>query len=141
MRIKLIAGNALVLVRGYADGEQGPWRRDLDASRASIRLHENTNPNAASNEYALEFQSELAGVRIGLSTAGGATYGNEDLPNLRAAEVADILTALAGDCPSSTPSTSVGPIAVEILEGQVYPEHSEDDRRARVHLLAFLKAD
>ena len=98
-------------------------------------LHENANPNAMPAEYALTFRPGLTRVAVGQS----ATYGNDDLPNLRAAEVAMIVAALVDNtCESPSPNTSAGKIDVEILEGRVYPERSEVDRKARVHVLVFL---
>jgi hypothetical protein len=64
---------------------------------------------------------------------------NKDLPNLQGAEAAAILKTLV-DCSGQTPNTDVGSIAIEILEGRVYPEHNEVDRTARVHLLVSLKS-
>jgi hypothetical protein len=138
MRIKLLAGSAIVLVRGYADGEQGPWERKLDPpSRAIVRLHENTKPTP--DEYALNFRPELTSVQIGRPETKNTTYINKDLPNLRGAEAASIINALVGSCPAPTAGLSAGTVTAEVLEGQVYPDHSEIDRKARVHLLVFLK--
>jgi hypothetical protein len=139
MRLQVMAGRALVLVRGYADGEQGPWRQNLDPSLATVRLHENADPNTKQPEYALTFRPNLTQVSVGKDGPNGSTYGNDDLPNLRGEEVSEILSALIGRCPESLPNTSAGTMPIEVLEGRVYPQHSEIDRKGRVHLLVFLK--
>jgi hypothetical protein len=140
MRLQIMAANALVLVRGYADGEQGPWRQTLDSSRATtVSLHENAKPNAKEIEYSLTFRPDLTQVAIGQSGPRGTTYGNDDLPNLRGQETSEIISALVGTCPQTIPNTAAGMIPVEVLQGRVYPQHSEIDRKARVHLLVFLK--
>jgi hypothetical protein len=139
MRLQIMAGSAYLLVRGYADGEQGPWRRNLDPSLATVRLHEIANPNVQQPEYALTFRPYLTQVAIGQGAHQSGTYGNNDLPNLRGEVASRIISALVGTCPQSTPNTAVGEIPVEVLQGRVYPQHSEPDRKARVHLLVFLK--
>jgi hypothetical protein len=62
-------------------------------------------------------------------------------PNLRGAAVAEILTALIDGC-QQMGGTGVdarsSPTEVEILDGQVYPQHSVPDRKARVHVVAYL---
>ena len=62
-------------------------------------------------------------------------------PNLRGAAVAEILTALIDGC-QQMGGTGVdarsSPTKVEILDGQVYPQHSVPDRKARVHAVAYL---
>ncbi|MEX3010114.1 hypothetical protein [Hoeflea sp. TYP-13] len=139
MRIKLLAADALVLVRGYADGERRRWQRDLDNSRAAIRLHENVDPNAKNDDFALTFRADATKHMLGVPSGGQTVYGNEDLPNLRAAEVAEILKKLVRKCSAPSPAASPGSIGIKILDGFVYPQHNEVDRKARVHLLVFLK--
>ncbi len=138
MRIKLLAGNATVLVRGYADGERGSGERKLDPpSRAIVKLHENTKRTP--DEYTLNFRPELTSIQIGRPKAKSPTYTNSDLPNLRGAEAASIINALVGSCSAPTAGPPAGTVTAEVLEGQVSPDHSEIDRKARVHLLVFLK--
>jgi hypothetical protein len=139
MRLQILAGRAVVLVRGYADGEQGPWRRGLDPSLATVRLHESVDPNAKQTEYAMNFRADQTQISVGQPGPNGPTYGNDDLPNLRGEETSEILSALVGSCPQVIPNTVPGDIPVEVLQGRVYPQHSEIDRKARVHLLVFLK--
>ena len=138
MRIKLLAGNATVLVRGYADGEQGFAERRLDpSSRAIVKLHENTKRTP--DEYALNFRPEITSVQIGRPNTKNPTYVSKDLPNLRGAEVASIINALVGSCSAPTAGPPAGTVTAEVLEGQVFPGHGVIDRKARVHLLVFLK--
>ncbi|SEC98348.1 hypothetical protein SAMN05519104_2509 [Rhizobiales bacterium GAS188] len=141
MRFQLLAGTGFVLVRGYADGERTNWRHPLGATPKLIQVHENAHPNVTPVDYALTFREALTPVSIGRQDKGGVTYGNEDLPNLRAAEAANILTILTDSCPQPVPSGSApaGTTTVSILDGRVYPEFRMVDRRARVYLLAFLK--
>jgi TolB-like protein len=142
MRIRQLAANATVsptvLVRGYADGDQGAGERRLDpSSRAIIKLHENTNRTP--DEYALTFRPDLTSVQIGRPNVRNPTYASKDLPNLRGAEAASIINALVGSCSAPTAGPPAGTVTAEVLEGQVSPNHSEIDRKARVHLLVFLK--
>jgi hypothetical protein len=138
MRLKLMAAEALVLVRGYADGEMAPWSHPADNSFTSIKVHENMTPDAPENNGGLNFRRELTSVSIGQEQNGHRSYTNVDLPNLRAEEVAKMLAALVR-CPQSMGNPSIGNPAVEILQGRVYPEHNKSDRRVRVNLLVFLK--
>jgi len=140
MRLQIMAGYAVILVRGYADGEQTGWSRKLDPDFATVQLHENARPNAQPIDYALTFKPDLTQVAIGKDSSNGPTYTNTDLPNLRGDMAARIISALVDDCPQTVPNTSVGTIPVEVLEGQVYSQHSEVDRKARVYLLVFLKS-
>ena len=141
MRIRQLAANATVsptvLVRGYADGDQGAGERRLDpSSRAIIKLHENTNRTP--DEYALTFRPDLTSVQIGRPNVRNPTYASKDLPNLRGAEAASIINALIGSC-SPTPGPPASALTAEVLEGQVSSDPGEVDRKARVHLLVFLK--
>ena len=135
MQLKLMASEALVLVRGYADGELSDWRESLKGAVYKIEVHENAHPDSPESTDGLVFREQLTPVSIGVEKKD---YGNEDLPNLRAAEVSALLNALI-HCPEPEPNTSVGSVAVQILEGRVYPAHRELDRKVRVHLLVFLK--
>jgi hypothetical protein len=102
-------------------------------------VHENIDPNSPEGENGLVFWEQQTPISIGqVEENRTTTCDNKDLPNLRAAEAAAILKTLV-DCSGQTPNTDVGSIAVEILEGRVYPEHNEVDRTARVHLLVSLK--
>jgi hypothetical protein len=139
MRLQLMAAEALVLVRGYADGQMAPWSNPVNNSLTSIRVHENMTPDAPEDNGGLNFRKELTSVAIGQEANGHTSYTNVDLPNLRAQEVWKKLTDVV-HCPQPTPNTSVGTLAVETLQGRVYPEHKKEDRRVRVHLLVFLKS-
>jgi hypothetical protein len=138
VRLKLLAADALVLVRGYADGEQGPWQRPLNPEFKDIQLHESANPNAKPADYALEFRQDLTHVVLGRSSTGYAKYGNEDLPDLRAKATVQIVTSLLKSCSPPT-NDPTGKIGVEILDGAIYQGTSAPDRKARVYLLIFLK--
>jgi hypothetical protein len=141
MRLKLRAGHTLVLVRGYADGEKTSWSRTLGPAPRTLMVHANTDPHAKQPEYALTFRAALSPVEVGRMDKGSAIYGNTDLPDLRGAAVAEILTALIDGCRriGGTGSfTEARPTPVEILDGQVYPQHSVPDRKARVHVVAYL---
>jgi len=139
MRLRMMAAEVLVLVRGYADGELSPWQEPLKKPFSNILVHENIDPNSPEGENGLVFWEQQTPISIGqVEENRTTTCDNMDLPNLRAAEAAAILKTLV-DCSGQTPNTDVGSIAVEILEGRVYPEHNEVDRTARVHLLVSLK--
>jgi hypothetical protein len=139
MRLRMMAREALLLVRGYADEELSPWREPLKKPFGDIVVHENIDPDSSEGENGLVFRAQQTPISIGqMEKNHTTTYDNKDLPNLRAAETAAILKTLV-DCSGHAPNTNVGNIAVEILEGRVYPEHNEVDRKARVHLLVFLK--
>jgi hypothetical protein len=139
MRLQMLAADSLVAVRGYADGERGPWEHPLDASRSKMQVHENADPTAKPADYALTFKPELSQVTVGLPASSYTKYGNEDLPNLRGAEAAAVVWTLVKTCQHQASGIPPGRIAVGILEGRVYHERSEEDRKARVHLLVFLK--
>lgn len=139
MRLQIMAGRAVILTRGYADGERTGWSQKLDPSFATVQLHENATPDAQPIEYALTFRPELTQVAIGKASTNGPIYGNTDLPNLRGEMAARIISLLVDDCPLNVPNFSPDTIPVQILEGQVYAQHSEIDRKARLHLLVFLK--
>jgi hypothetical protein len=134
MRLKLKAGRALVLVRGYADGELASWQGKLYPPRGDIQIYDMVNP--ASSEYDLTFKSQLKPTPVGRPDSKYTTYVNDDLPNLRAQEAQNIIAPLLDSC--SMPNTSVD-IKAEILEGHVYAEHGPIDRKVRTHLLVFLE--
>jgi hypothetical protein len=139
MRLRMMAKEALLLVRGYADGELSPWRAPLNKPFGDIVVHENIDPDSPEGENGLVFREQQTPISIGqVEKNHTTTYDNKDLPNLRAAETAAILKTLV-DCSEHAPDTDVGNMAVEMLEGRVYPAHNEVDRKARVHLLVFLK--
>jgi hypothetical protein len=133
-RLKLLAADALVLVIGYADGEQGPWK--LDPEFKDVELHENAKPNAKPIDYALEFKPDLTHRILGSSF--DYLHGNEDLPDLRAEATAQIITSLLKSCAPPT-NDPVGKIRVEMLDGRIYEAKSAPDRKARAYLLVFLK--
>ena len=150
----MLAGDTLVLVRGYADGEQGPWRQKLRSDTRSIEVHANIDPDPARSEYLMTFQSTQSRVELGhMETASSAlcgnwtasnaqtcaTYGNTDLPNLRADHIANLLSILIQGCPLPGTDVSTGPTKVEVLDGTVYPQHSPKDRKTRVYVVAYLK--
>jgi hypothetical protein len=138
MRLQMLAVDSLVLVRGYADGEQGPWQESLDPKFKNIEVHDRANPNAAPADYAkeFEFKPQLTNGVLG-RPPNHAQYGNADLPNLRAEETANIVSSLVKSC--SPPTNVPSKIGVEILDGRVYQGKSAPDRKSRVHLLVFLK--
>lgn len=138
-RLKAMVARTRIMVRGYADGEQAGWERPLDASRRRVELHPNAFPSSDFREdYALTFKAGVETVDLGRPSSNRATYGNADLPNLRAAEVDAILKALTLACPSQGVD---GPLSAEILEGRVYREHGPADRKARVHFALELPSD
>ena len=104
-------------------------------------VHAIVNPHATDPDNAMTFRTVLSPAEAGRMEKGGASYGNTDLPNLRSAAVAEILTALIDGC-QQMGGTGVdarsSPTQVEILDGQVYPQHSVPDRKARVHVVAYL---
>jgi hypothetical protein len=50
---------------------------------------------------------------------------------------ADLLGLIT--CAAPGISASASSVGIELLDGRVYPEFREQDRRARVYLLAYLK--
>jgi hypothetical protein len=132
LQFSLLAGSSLVLVRGYADDQHGQFRRPLNNGPRQVKVHEEVHP------YDLIFQSSLTPKLAGREDRGAVTYGNDGLPNLRAAVTADLLGLITCTAPGIPASAS--PMAIELLDGRVYPEFRREDRRARVYLLAFLKA-
>jgi hypothetical protein len=46
MRLRMMAAEVLVLVRGYADGELSPWQEPLKKPFSNILVHENIDPNS-----------------------------------------------------------------------------------------------
>ncbi len=134
-RVQLLGADSLFAVRGYADGEEGHWELPLDPRDRSVVLHENSDPTAVSDDYALAFNPDLTAEVQGRPAAYDS-YGSEDLPNLRAAAVAEILSAIIVACPLQS-RRKIGSVAAEVLEG-----HADDgrpaDRRVRVNLLVFL---
>ncbi len=138
MRLKMMAAQALLLVRGYADGERADWQKQLDpATPATVLLHENASSDPTLAEYKLTFKSTETNVPVGRNEGNSTVYNNKDLPNLRAETVTEILRAIIDGCPA--PNIPVGTIPIEILEGWVYPNHSLPDRKVRAFLLIFLK--
>jgi hypothetical protein len=131
LQFSLLAGSSRVLVRGYADDQRGPFRRPLDNGPRHVDVHEEVHPSD------LLFQSTLTPKLTGREERGAASYGNNDLPNLRAAVTADLLGLITCTAPGIPASASS--VSIELLDGRVYPEFRKEDRRARVYLLAFLK--
>ncbi len=134
LQFSLLAGSSRVLVRGYADDQRGAFRRPLDNGPQHVDVHEEVRP------YDLIFQSALTPKLAGREEKGAATaatYGNDDLPNLRAAVTAKLLGLIT--CTVSGIPASASSVSIELLDGRVYPEFRKEDRRARVYLLAFLK--
>jgi hypothetical protein len=138
MRLKMLAAESLILVRGYADGEQNHFERDLDPKLKQADVHENADPNRKPVDFALEFKPELTHVSVGLPSTQYARYGNVDLPNLRAAVTGEIVAKLVNTCSPPT-NMPTGKIGVELLDGQIYEGKNVPDRKSRVHLLVFLK--
>jgi hypothetical protein len=116
MRLKMLAAESLILVRGYADGEQNHFERTLDPKLKEVDLHENADPNRTPVDFALEFKPELRHAFIGRPSTQYAAYGNVDLPNLRAEVTRDIVSKLVNTCRPPT-SLPVGKIGVEKLDG------------------------
>lgn len=138
MRLQLLAADSLVLVRGYADGEDGPWEHPLNPAFKDVDLRENAFPERKPEEYALEFKPEpLSHIVLGRPTTY-TTYGNVDLPNLRGEATQRIISALIQSCPPPA-NRQVGKIDVQVLEGRVYEAKSRVDRKSRVFLVIFLK--
>ena len=136
MRIKAMAGQAVLLVRGYADGEQGAWEKPLDFRLPSVlQVHRNAGSDPMTAEINLAFQSTESPFEVGQKAGVTTVYTNKDLPNLRAASVAKVLTALMTACSER----DSGPIPVQILDGWVYPHHDVADRKVRLFLVVFLK--
>jgi hypothetical protein len=138
MRLQLGAGAARILVRGYADGERGPWQHKLNPAGRTIALHKSVSTDVTPEaEFTAPFPPEESRSVLGRPDAY-TSYGNEDLPNLRGARAAGLITNLQ-NCSAPPPSPAVSTLPVWILEGRVYPGHAPVDRKARVYLLVFLK--
>jgi hypothetical protein len=134
-KIKMLGTEPLLVVRGYADAEHGPWSRSLPTPGRTIRVHESTEPNV---EYPAKFLSRLSSVRLG-RPATYQEYKNEDLPNLRGSEVAAVISRLFDTCAGFS-DLFTSKIPVEILDGHVYQDMSANDRKARIYALVFLKS-
>jgi hypothetical protein len=103
MRLRMMAKEALLLVRGYADGELSPWREPLKKTFGDIVVHENIDPGSSKGENGLVFREQQTPISIGqVEKNHTTTYDNKDLPNLRAAETAAILKTLV-DCSGHRP--------------------------------------
>ena len=138
MRLQLLAADSLVLVRGYADGEDGPWTKPLDPSLRHVQAHESIAPNTRLIDYAMTFKPDLSQVDLGRPELNFSVYGNADLPDLRGEATARIVSTLVESC-SLPPNLNPGNIGVEMLDGRVYDGKSTRDRKARVYLLVTLK--
>jgi len=58
MRLRMMAAEVLVLVRGYADGELSPWQEPLKKPFSNILVHENIDPNSPEGENGLVFREQ-----------------------------------------------------------------------------------
>jgi hypothetical protein len=134
-RLKLLSGRTAVWVRGFADGEQGPWREPLQPFPYAVSAHANTARDAARSETLMTFEPQPGPVPLGAMTKGQPTYGNADLPDLRANEIAGITARLIDGCP--IPGEDQGRTRVSILDGVVYPQHRPVDRKVRIYVAAF----
>ena len=139
MKIKFLVADSRILVRGYADGQAGPWSHPLDPNWTKLTLHEiDPSPDQVSVD-GLNFKAELSTVMIGRPEQNYTVYANEDLPNLRASATTQMISPLVETCPPPAGLGSPGQISVEALEGKVFPDHNKNDRRAHLDLLVFLK--
>ena len=84
-----------------------------------------------------DFNKVVAQIPVGREDNDAPTYGNDDLPNLRAAVTADLIGPITCTPPGVPAGTML--VNVALLDGRVYPEFRKQDRRARVYLIAFLK--
>jgi hypothetical protein len=80
------------------DDQRGPFRRPLYTGPRRVDVHEEAHPNVKHVDYALIFQPTLTPKPVGREDKGAATYGKDDLPNLRAAATADLLALITDDC-------------------------------------------
>jgi len=136
MRIRAMAAHAILYVRGYADGEEGTWEKAIDLPiPTELKVHRIAGPDPMTAETNLSFQSQESIFPVGRQAGNSTMYRNKDLPNLRAASTAKILTTLMTACPDSG---RTGPIPVEILDGWIYPKHDSADRKVRLFLVIFL---
>jgi|HubBroStandDraft_6_1064221.scaffolds.fasta_scaffold44121_1 hypothetical protein len=135
MRLQLMRVNPIVLVRGSADGEKAAWHQRLDRPY-EIKLHNETTPKRDSADDGLTFEQGESSITIGED----GTYANKDLPDLRANWIWNNLKDVL-DCQQATPDISVSSVRFWILEGREYSHLDQNDRKARVYLLMFLKED
>jgi len=138
MTIQILGGNSLVLVRGYADGERGPWQRDL-AAPVEVQVHQPVDTTPADVDRDVDFAAAQTPKQLGHPEAGRIKYGNVDLPDLRAAAVADMIRTLVRSCPADPGLPALNQIELELLEGQVYSGFNAVDRKVRVYLMVYLK--
>ncbi len=140
-KLKELASRSLIVVRGYADSERWPWERELNPPGPRILVHPLDGPPTGGDDYGLRFGAEMSTVVLGQAATNRRTYGNEDLPDLRGAEVARILSKIVDACSPKGGVLGPGQVRVEILQGHVFGTTSEDDRRARVHLIVYLRPE
>ena len=134
-RLKLLSGRTVVWVRGFADGEQGPWREPLQPYPLAVSALPNADRNAARSETLMTFETPARPVPLGAMTQQKPTYGNADLPDLRANEIAGVTARLIDGCP--IPGEDQGRTRVSILDGVVYPQHRPADRKVRIYVAAL----
>jgi hypothetical protein len=152
-KVKLLAAESLIVVEGYADSQRATWQHPLDKTRTKITLHEHDTSASDDNVDDLIFKSGLSTIPVGRPNMknpqtdmnnpqpdiNDPQYGNEDLPNLRGGTTAILISTLVETCPPSTSLGVAGKMTVQILAGKVFPDRNKNDRKARVHLLIFLK--
>jgi hypothetical protein len=140
MWFRLKAGDVWIETRGYADEAAHPFQVSLGNQPKVVAVHQQVETSDGLGEYSLTFQEQTANLSIGTAENGAVWYKNDDLPDLRANRVKDILGAIVDQCES--PFTYSGPIKpnVGVLAGRVYPEYPWiPDRKVRVYILIFLK--
>ena len=138
LRVKTLSVETLMLVRAYADGEDGPWKHSLQGGQVQMDVFRNAIPEQRFEDAALIFERNPNRIIVGDVTAAGAVYGNEDLPNLRALTTQEIVEVLVDGCSVSEGAT-VGDVSSGILDGYVYPAKNEIDRKSRLFVMVRLR--
>jgi hypothetical protein len=137
-KLKALAGHPILYVRGYADNQESPWKDPLYLPFPPLvfHVHRNEGSDPLIDEIKLAFQAAESDCAIGKKEGDQTIYANPDLPNLRAVTTKRILEALMTTCPGRGSSQ----IPVEILDGWVYSNHNEEDRKVRLFLVIFLES-
>ena len=136
LQIKTLSAETFLLFRGYADGEDGRWTRRLSESAVAMEVHRNARPGEQFDDTELVFEIVPERVEVGNDSGGSVTYGNDELPNLRAYATEKIVGLLLHGC-TFDQATSVGDVFSKILDGYVYPHKKEEDRRSRLFVMVL----
>ncbi len=136
-RLRMLSGKVRVLIRGFADGEEGPWRDPLKSGVHSVLVHRLADEDPRHGEFNMTFASSLTQKPLGATVNGSPTYGNVDLPDLRAEDFAGFVSGLVDGCPVPGVDNRAAETKIELLDGLIYNEKEPSDRKARLYVAAL----